>query len=196
MTKRIINPHRYEYWLKGSAPCNYSLNSQTHFRTLAVPEDIQHAYQIEAFYKYDYGSFKIDWAFRTFEYEEEYRQFNMILVTDKGIYKEDITRSIYDNEIFMRWTTFVTHLQERKPHLFITTEYDTKRVVWFYPDKLLDYPLNENLVLVIDTEGISHLMRKTEALLKAFDNKQTDYVDVDETNFIPVYWFRMWYTMF
>ena len=192
---RIINPPRYKYFLKGQAPCNYSLRSRTHYRTLAIPEDMFAAYQIEAFYKYQYSSFEIDWGIRSFE-TDDYRIFNMVLFTDKGIYKEDITRSIYDNEIFMRWTTFVTKLEERENNLFITNDGDSKRVIWFYPKIVEDDPTDETKVFVTDTENKIHQMTKTDALLKAYVNKDIDYIDIDETNFIPVYWFRMWYTMF
>lgn len=193
---RIINPPRYDYYFKGYAPCNYSLSSRTNYRTLARAEDYFSNYQIEAFYKYDYGNFKIDWGLRSFEFNEDSRIFNLVLFTDIGIYKEDITRSIYDDRIFMRWTTFVTKLEERKPHLFITTDNDTRKIVWFYPDQIIELIDDETKVTIVDTEGRNHVMNKTDKLLKAFKDPNADYVDIDETNLIPVYWFHMWYTMF
>ena len=71
-----------------------------------------------------------------------------------------------------------------------------KRVIWFYPKIVEDDPTDETKVFVTDTENKIHQMTKTDALLKAYVNKDVDYIDIDETNFIPVYWFRMWYTMF
>lgn len=195
-TRRIINPPRYKYFLKGHAPCNYTLSSRTNYRTLAVPEDMYAAYQVEAFYKYQYDSFEIDWAFRSFEYANDYRMFNLMMVTDKGLFKEDMTRSIYDNEIFMRWTTFVSKLEPRDKHLFITNEPGTRKVIWFYPKSVAVDPEDSKKVLVTDTDDKIHIMDYNEKLMKAFLCKDLDYIDIDETNLIPVYWFRMWYTLF
>ena len=96
----------------------------------------------------------------------------------------------------MRWTTFVDKLIDRKPHLFITTEEDSKKIIWFYPAELKDHYTDPKKIIVVDTEGKSHVMNRDDRLIKAFNTQNVDYVDVDETNYIPVYWFRMWYMMF
>ena len=71
------------------------------YRTLVRPENLRKANQIEAFYKYDYNDFRIDWAFRSFENPKDYREYNIFMVTDDGIYNEDITRGIQDHIIYM-----------------------------------------------------------------------------------------------
>ena len=191
---RRINPPKYEVMLKGSAPANYTLNSTTLYRTLVKPEDISHVNQIEAFYKYDYGQFKIDWAFRTFEDPEEPREYNTLVFTDHGIYREEITRSIIDHEYWMRWTVFVNKMIERKPKLFITTEsYESKKVIWFYPQEVLSE--DEETIEILDTNGIVHVLRNNSQLQKSL-RYGVDYIDVDESNYIPVYNFRMWYMVF
>ena len=191
---RRINPPRYELMLKGSAPANYTLNSTTLYRTLVKPDTITHPTQIEAFYKYDYGTFKIDWAFRSFEDPNDPRQYNTILFTDHGIYREEITRSIMDHEYWMRWTVFVNKMIERKPKLFITTEsYESKKVVWFYPQEVLSE--DEETVEILDTNGIVHVLRNNSQLQKSL-RYGVDYIDVDESNYIPVHNFRMWYMVF
>ena len=195
-TRRLIDPPKYKYFLKGHAPCNYSLRSKTHYRSLAKPEELFAAYQIEKDYKFKYDMFEIDWAFKSFEYRNDMREYNLILFTDKGIFREEITRSIFNQEIYMRWTTFVNKLIDRKPHLFITTEEGSKKIIWFYPAELKDHYTDPKKIIVVDTEGKSHVMNRDDRLIKAFNTQNVDYVDVDETNYIPVYWFRMWYMMF
>jgi len=191
---RRINPPRYELMLKGSAPANYSLNSTTLYRSLVKPENITHPMQIEAFYKYDYGTFKIDWAFRTFEDPEDPREYNTLLFTDHGIYREEITRSIMDHEYWMRWTVFVNKLAERKSGLFITTEsYTSKKVIWFYMDKILE--MDDESVTILDTEGVVHVLQNNSQLQNSL-RFGVDYIDVEEGNYVPVHNFRMWYMVF
>jgi len=190
---RRINPPKYEVMLKGSAPANYTLNSTTLYRTLVKPEDISHVNQIEAFYKYDYGQFKIDWAFRTFEDPEEPREYNTLVFTDHGIYREEITRSIIDSEYWMRWTVFVNKIEDRKPGLIITTGLEDKKVIWFYPEKALT--IDDHFIQIRDTKGIVHKLFCNPVLIKALRYRQ-DYIDVDEANYVPVYNFRMWYMVF
>lgn len=190
---RRINPPKYELMLKGSAPANYTLNSTTLYRTLVKPEDISHVNQIEAFYKYDYGQFKIDWAFRSFEDPEDPREYNTVLFTDHGIYREEVTRSILDSEYWMRWTVFVNKIEERKPGIIITTELNDKKVIWFYPKKAL--VVDDRFITIEDTKGVVHKLFCNTILIKAL-RFRTDYIDVDEANYVPVYNFRMWYMVF
>ena len=190
---RRINPPKYELMLKGSAPANYTLNSTTLYRTLVKPEDISHVNQIEAFYKYDYGQFKIDWAFRSFEDPEDPREYNTVIFTDHGIYREEVTRSILDSEYWMRWTVFVNKIEERKPGIIITTGLEDKKVIWFYPKKAL--VVDDRFITIEDTKGVVHKLFCNPILIKAL-RFRTDYIDVDEANYVPVYNFRMWYMVF
>ena len=164
---RRINPPKYELMLKGSAPANYTLNSTTLYRTLVKPEDISHVNQIEAFYKYDYGQY--------------------------GIYREEVTRSILDSEYWMRWTVFVNKIEERKPGIIITTGLNDKKVIWFYPKKAL--VVDDRFITIEDTKGVVHKLFCNPILIKAL-RFRTDYIDVDEANYVPVYNFRMWYMVF
>lgn len=192
---RLINPPKYEWLLKGAAPCNYSLNSRTMYRTLVRPENLRKANQIEAFYKYDYNDFRIDWAFRSFENPKDYREYNILMVTDDGIYKEDITRGIQDHIIYMRWTVFVTKLAPRKPKLFITTKPDSREVIFFYQDRYDEPSEEDETVNIYDEEGNCYIFNKNNRLLYALKH-DSDYIDVDTMNYVPVWNFRMWYLLF
>lgn len=201
---KIINPPRYEFLLKGSAPCNYSMNSQTLYRTLAVPEDMYHVNQVERFLKYDYETIRIDWAFRTFEDPEEYREFNIIMVTDKGVFREDVTRSIWDTEIYMRWTAFFTKLENRFSKLFILNFPDSNAIDWFYMEQSFEYlsdiPNNDEIkldnptdyVFFLDDKGKIHYTKKNDQLYRSLRDG-TDYVEINKSNYIPIWQFHMWY---
>ena len=194
MDNKIINPRRYELLLKGQAPCNYSLNSRTLYRSLARPAWMVTVNQIEAFYKYDYDSFSIDYAFRTFEYDDP-RQYSIIMVTDQGIYKEDVCRSLLDNDIFMRWTVFVTKIAEVSRGLIITTEQNSNRLCWFVPKCACDCATDKSKIQITDENGILHIMDKSDLLIKSLRDKLR-YVEVPRQCYIPVYDFRMWYMVF
>ena len=195
---RIINPTKYDYLLKGHAPCNYGLASTTMYRTLDIKEERKGHNQIEGYYKYEYDNFKIDWAFRTFESEDDIN-YNILLVTNKGIFRDTQTRTIYDETIYMRWTTFVSKIDDRKPGLIVTTVPGSKVVQYFYPLKITNKYFNQNnelcKLVIMDTNGLCHTIRATVQLINALNNC-TDYIDIEETNFIPVYHFNMWYMMF
>ncbi len=194
MAEKVINPRRYDILLKGQAPCNYSLNSRTLFRSLARPDWMVTVNQIEAFYKYSYDDFKIDYAFRTFESDDP-RQFSVIMITDKGIYKEDVCRSLLDTDIYMRWTVFVTKIAEVSDGLIITTDYNSNRLCWFIPRCACDCADDKSKIKITDQNGNIHIMDKSDLLIKSLKDKLR-YVEVPKACYIPVYNFRMWYTMF
>jgi len=194
MADKVINPRRYELMLKGSAPCNYSLNSRTLYRSLARPAWMTTVNQIEAFYKYSYDDFSIDYAFRSFEYDDP-RQYSIIMVTDKGIYKEDVCRSLLDNDIYMRWTVFVTKIADIADGLIITTDYNSNRLSWFVPKCACDCDTDKNKIQIIDEHGVKHIMDKSDLLIKSLRDKLR-YVEVPKACYVPVYDIRNWYTMF
>lgn len=192
-TDRIINPYRYEYYLKGEASCNYGLNSHSMYRTLAREEQVTTPLTVEAFFKYDYNDFRIDYAFRTFPYTEDERIFNVFMVTNKGVYKEDITRSILDNDIYMRWSTFITKLITRPAQIFVTNTPDTKQIIWFSPSK--EKSRTNTKIIITDTDNIDHEMTLTAQIQESL-KYGTDYVDVPKICYIPIWDFHMWHMMF
>ena len=206
MTK-LINPPRYEFLLKGSAPCNYSMNSQTLYRTLAVPEDQYHVNQVEKFLKYDYDTIRMDFAFRTFDQKDDDRMYNIFLVTDKGIFREDVTRSIWDTEIYMRWTAFWTKLENRFSRLVVLNKPDSKAIDWFYLREAYEYADNmpiqvpcgicnpQDYLFLVDTNGKVHYTLKNDKLYESI-RYGTDYIEVDKTNYIPIWQFHCWYQYF
>lgn len=193
MSDRVINPHTYEQDLNGYAPCNYGLNSHTLYRSLARPKDITTPLQVEAFYKYDSDTFRLDYAFRTFPYANDSRLYNMFMISDKGIFKEDITRSIIDNEIYMRWSVFVTKLEDRFARLIITNKPDTNEITWFYPQTVKS--TTDSKITITDTSNIDHEMDLTDQIQQSL-KYGTDYIDVPTMCYVPIYNFRMWYMMF
>ena len=192
--KKVINPRKYELLLKGQAPCNYSLNSHTLYRSLQRPDWMTTVNQIEAFYKYDYDTFAIDYAFRTFETDDP-RVYSIIMVTDKGIYKEDVSRSLMDTEIHMRWTVFVTKIADVRKGLIVSTDYNSFRLTWFYPKCACDVPEDKSKIKIMDDCGKFHIMDKSPLLLDAL-KKGNRYVEVPAQCYIRVTDFRMWYTVF
>lgn len=193
MIDRVINPPKYNYYLKGAMPCSYGLNSTTMYRSLARPDDIKKPNQIEVFYKYDYETFTIDFAFRTFE-TDDIRQYNIFMVTSKGIFKEDITRSVLDNLIYMRWTTFVTKLDDYKSNLIIINyPENSKSIKYFFYDS---YTENEdNTVTVISDKGEEFILPKSDQLMKSLKGNNP-FIDVDRSCYVPIWNFRMWYLIF
>ena len=193
MIDRVINPPRYDYYLKGSTHCSYGLNATTMYRSLARPEDLEHPNQIEVFYKYDYECFTIDYAFRTFE-TDDIREYNILLVTNNGIFKEDITRSILDNLIYMRWTTFVTKLDDYKQNLIVINyPENTKSIKYFFYE---NYMINEDDTVTITSENNEvFTIPKSDKLIQSLRNNQP-FIDVDRSCYVPIWCFRMWYMIF
>ena len=191
---KIINPPLYQHLLKGQAPCNYSLTSNTMYRSLQRPDWMVTVNQIEAFYKFDYDTFNINYAFRTFEYDDP-RVYSIIMVTDKGIYKEDVSRSLLDTEIFMRWTTFVSKIEEIRAGLIVTTDYNSNRLTWFYPKCACDEDTEKGLIKITDTYGKTHIMEKSPLLMDSL-RQGIRYVEVPAQCYIPVMDFRMWFMVF
>ena len=192
--QKIINPPMYQHLLKGQSPCNYGLTSSTVYRSLQRPPWMTTVNQIEAFYKFDYDTFTINYAFRTFEYDDP-RVYSIIMVTDKGIYKEDVSRSLLDTEIFMRWTVFVTKIAETRAGLVITNDYNSNRLTWFYPKCACDVDKEKNLIKILDEDGNTHIMDKSPLLLHSLQNKLR-YVEVNAPCYVPVMDFRMWHFCF
>lgn len=194
MERKVINPAPYELLLKGQAPCNYSLTSNTLYRSLQRPPWMTTVNQIEAFYKFDYDSFNINYAFRTFESDDP-RIYNIIMVTDKGIYKDDVSRSLLDDKIYMRWTTFVTKIEETRGGLIVSNDYNTDKLCWFYPKCACDSPEGKDLINITDTYGVKHTMRKSPLLIKSLKHGLR-YVEVNPKCYVPVMNFNMWHMVF
>ena len=192
--QKIINPPMYQHLLKGQSPCNYGLTSSTVYRSLQRPPWMTTVNQIEAFYKFDYDTFTINYAFRTFEYDDP-RVYSIIMVTDKGIYKEDVSRSLLDTEIFMRWTVFVTKIAETRAGLVITNDYNSNRLTWFYPKCACDVDKEKNLIKIFDEDGKTHIMDKSPLLLHSLKNKLR-YVEVNAPCYVPVMDIRCWHFCF
>ena len=191
---KVINPSPYQLLLKGQAPCNYSLTSNTLYRSLQRPEWMTTPNQIEAFYKFDYDTFNINYAFRSFESDDP-RMYNIIMVTDKGIYKDDVTRSLLDTKIYMRWTTFVTKIEETRAGLIVTNDYNTDKLCWFYPKCACDCPGEIGLINITDIYGVKHIMKKSDLLVKSL-REGLRYVEVEAKCYIPVMDFNMWHLVF
>ena len=191
---KVINPSPYQLLLKGQAPCNYSLTSNTLYRSLQRPEWMTTPNQIEAFYKFDYDTFNINYAFRTFESDDP-RMYNIVMITDKGIYKDDVTRSLLDDIIYMRWTTFVTKIEETRAGLIVSNDYNTDKVCWFYPKCACDCPGESGLINITDTYGKKHIMKKSPLLLQSLRDGLR-YVEVEAKCYVPVMNFRMWHMVF
>ena len=194
MEGKIINPRRYEILLKGQAPCNYSLASHTCYRSLQRPDWMTTVNQIEAFYKFDYDTFAIDYALRTFETDDP-RIYSIIMVTDKGIYKEDISRSLLDYDIHMRWTVFVTKIDEVRGGLIISTAPNSYKLEWFYPKCVCDCNEDKTKINIVDENGITHIMNKSPLLLDSL-RKGIRYVEIPKRCYVPVMDVRMWYMVF
>lgn len=194
MEGKIINPRRYEILLKGQAPCNYSLASHTCYRSLQRPDWMTTVNQIEAFYKFDYDTFAIDYALRTFEADDP-RVYSIIMVTDKGIYKEDISRSLLDYDIHMRWTVFVTKIDEVRGGLIISTAPNSYKLEWFYPKCVCDCNEDKTKINIVDENGITHVMNKSPLLLDSL-RKGIRYVEIPKRCYVPVMDVRCWYMMF
>ena len=194
MEGKIINPRRYEILLKGQAPCNYSLASHTCYRSLQRPDWMTTVNQIEAFYKFDYDTFAIDYALRTFETDDP-RIYSIIMVTDKGIYKEDISRSLIDYDIHMRWTVFVTKIDEVRGGLIISTAPNSYKLEWFYPKCVCDCNEDKTKINIVDENGITHVMNKSPLLLDSL-RKGIRYVEIPKRCYVPVMDVRMWYFYF
>lgn len=194
MDSMIINPRRYELLLKGQAPCNYSLNSHTCYRSLQRPDWMTTVNQIEAFYKFDYDTFAIDYALRTFETDDP-RIYSIIMITDKGIYKEDISRSLLDDEIHMRWTVFVTKIDEVRGGLIICTAPNSYKLEWFYPKCVCECSEDKTKIKIIDENRIPHIMNRSKLLLDSL-RKGIRYVEIPKRCYVPVMQMRMWYMVF
>lgn len=194
MEGKIINPRRYEILLKGQAPCNYSLASHTCYRSLQRPDWMTTVNQIEAFYKFDYDTFAIDYALRTFETDDP-RIYSIIMVTDKGIYKEDISRSLLDYDIHMRWTVFVTKIDEVRGGLIISTAPNSYKLEWFYPKCVCDCNEDKTKINIVDENGITHVMNKSPLLLDSL-RKGIRYVEIPKRCYVPVMDVRMWHFYF
>ena len=194
MEGKIINPRRYEILLKGQAPCNYSLASHTCYRSLQRPDWMTTVNQIEAFYKFDYDTFAIDYALRTFETDDP-RIYSIIMITDKGIYKEDISRSLLDYDIHMRWTVFVTKIDEVRGGLIISTAPNSYKLEWFYPKCVCDCNEDKTKINIVDENGITHIMNKSPLLLDSL-RKGIRYVEIPKRCYVPVMDVRMWYMVF
>ena len=194
MEGKIINPRRYEILLKGQAPCNYSLASHTCYRSLQRPDWMTTVNQIEAFYKFDYDTFAIDYALRTFETDDP-RIYSIIMITDKGIYKEDISRSLLDYDIHMRWTVFVTKIDEVREGLIISTAPNSYKLEWFYPKCVCDCNEDKTKINIVDENGITHVMNKSPLLLDSL-RKGIRYVEIPKRCYVPVMDVRMWYMVF
>lgn len=194
MEGKIINPRRYEILLKGQAPCNYSLASHTCYRSLQRPDWMTTVNQIEAFYKFDYDTFAIDYALRTFETDDP-RIYSIIMITDKGIYKEDISRSLLDYDIHMRWTVFVTKIDEVRGGLIISTAPNSYKLEWFYPKCVCDCNEDKTKINIVDENGITHVMNKSPLLLDSL-RKGIRYVEIPKRCYVPVIDVHMWYFYF
>ena len=192
--KRLINPPRYEHLLKGQAPCNYSLNSRTNYRSLQRPDWMTTVNQIEAFYKFDYDTFSIDYALRTFETDDP-RIYSIIMFTDRGIFKEDVSRSLLDSEIHMRWTVFVTKIDDIRDGLIISTPQNSNRIEWYYPKCACDCAEDNSKIKVVDENGKSHILNKTPQLIQSLKSRLR-YVDIPSQCYVPVYNILMWYMVF
>ena len=191
-TGRLINPPKYDFWLKGHAACNYTLNSHTLYRSIAPVEEITQPLQIEAAYKYDYRQFRIDWALRNFIYTDDDRMYGIVMITNKGIFKEDRVRDISEHEIYMRWDTFVTKLEDYNENTIICNLGENKKIEIIHPQ---DYEVGENGVYVKTQHDEIVLLEQTNELMKALKNHSW-YINVHRMNYVPVWNFRMWYMMF
>ena len=149
----------------------------------------------------------MDFAFRTFDQKDDDRMYNIFLVTDKGIFREDVTRSIWDTEIYMRWTAFWTKLENRFSRLVVLNKPDSKAIDWFYLREAYEYADNmpiqvpcgisnpQDYLFLVDTNGKVHYTLKNDKLYESI-RYGTDYIEVDKTNYIPIWQFHAWYQYF
>jgi hypothetical protein len=117
------------------------------------------------------------------------------MVTDKGIYKEDISRSLLDYDIHMRWTVFVTKIDEVRGGLIISTAPNSYKLEWFYPKCVCDCNEDKTKINIVDENGITHIMNKSPLLLDSL-RKGIRYVEIPKRCYVPVMDVRCWYMMF
>lgn len=141
---------------------------------------------------FDYHNMKMYWAFRSFDAQCELR-YNMFVFSDKGIWVNDNTHDVINNNIQMRHFEYFSQIHETdESSLIITNKPNTKEIIWFVPKS---YVKNDNDIIITDTNDITHTMTYNETLLNSL-NRGSRYVEVESICYIPIYNFTMWIMVF